>query len=65
MKNMDDLDYVELYAEKLKKDNRLFAQQKKLIESQLKGSSSLFKNAFGKDFKEGARKYLRSVGILR
>ena len=56
MKPKTDLDYVELYAEKLKKDNRLFKQQKKLIESQLKSSSSLFRNMFGTaKLKEKAR----------
>ncbi len=35
MKPKNDLDYVELYAERLKEDNRLFKQQKKLIESRL------------------------------
>jgi len=59
-----DLDYVELYAKKLKKDNSLFKQQKMLIESQLKGSSSLFKNMFGKtDFKKKAREYIRKVSL--
>lgn len=62
MKPKKDLDYVELYAKRLKKDNSLFKQQKKLIESQLKSSSSLFRNMFGKaDFKEKARKYIKSV----
>ena len=47
MRTFTKLDYVEMYANKLKEDNRLFAQQKMLIESQLKGSASLFgKNAF-------------------
>lgn len=60
-----DMDYVELYAKKLREDNKLFEQQKKLIESQMKSSSSLFKNKFGgKNFKENARKYLKSVGII-
>ena len=57
-----DMDYVELYAERLKEDNSLFKQQKKLIESQLRGSSSLFRNMFGQThFKENARKYLKSI----
>ena len=64
MKDMADLDYVRLYAEKLKEDNSLFAQQKKLIEAQLKGSSQLFKKMFGKNFKSGARKYIRAIGLL-
>jgi len=65
-KAMTNLDYVELYAKKLKNDNSLFKQQKILIESQLKGSSSLFRNMFkGKDFKECARKYLKSVGLIK
>ena len=64
MKILTDLDYVKLYAEKLKKDNRLFEQQRKLIESQLKASSSLFKNKFKENFKENARKYLKDIELI-
>ncbi len=42
MKNLTNLDYVEIYAQKLREDNTLFVQQKMLIESQMKSSSSLF-----------------------
>ncbi len=63
---MNNLDYVELYAEKLKKDSGQFNQQKKLIESQLRSSSSLFKKMFaGKDFKLKAREYLKNIGLLK
>ena len=65
MKLKSDLDYVVLYAEKLKRDNRLFVQQKKLIEAQLKGSSELIKKRFRGNFKENVRKYLRAVGLLK
>ena len=62
---MDRMDYVELYAEKLKSDNSLFAQQKKLIESQLHGSSSLFGNMLTEgNFKTNARKYLKGIGLI-
>ncbi len=61
---MDELDYVELYAKKIKADGALFNQQKKLIESQLRGSSSLFKNMFSGDFKSNARKYLKQIGLI-
>jgi len=61
---MNDLEYVEFYAEKLKEDGSLFRQQKILIESQLKSSQSLFKNMFGEDFKTNARKYLKAIGLL-
>lgn len=65
MKIMNDLDYVELYAKKLKEDNQLFKQQKILIESQMHSSASIFKNMFGnKNFKENARKYLRKIGLI-
>ena len=59
----NDLDYVKLYATMLKEDCNLFEQQKKLIESQLHGSSSLFKKMFGKGdtFKINARKYLKDL----
>lgn len=65
MKVLTRLDYVKLYAQKLKQNNNLFKQQKLLIESQMKGSTSLFRNFLGKGhFKEHAREYLRNVGIL-
>jgi hypothetical protein len=65
-KPIKDLDYVELYAEKMKEDNSLFKQQKVLVESQLLGSSSLFKNMFSEgDFKVLAREYLRKVGLIK
>lgn len=59
MKLKTDLDYVEFYANKLKLDNSIFKQQKKLIESQLKSSSDIFRKKFGKNFKINARKYLK------
>ena len=61
MKLKTDKDYVEFYAKKLKEDNSIFKQQKVLIESQLKGSSSLFRKKFGtgEKFKTNARKYLK------
>ena len=66
MANLSDLDYVKLYAENLKKNNSLFKQQKKLIESQLHGSSSLFRKMFGVDntFKTNAKKYLKKVKLI-
>lgn len=64
-KILTDLDYVELYATKLRTDNSLFIQQKDFIESQFKSSVSLFSNRFGKiKFKENARKYLKRVGLI-
>ena len=61
-----DLDYVELFANKLKKDNSLFKQQKMLIESQLHSSAELFRKRFGtgKIFKINARKYLKEIGLI-
>ncbi len=59
-----DLDYVRLFAAKIKEDNSFFEQQKKLIESQLHSSSDLFKNKFGSDFKKNAREYLRNIGLI-
>jgi hypothetical protein len=61
---MKEIDYVELYAKKLREDNSLFMQQKKLIESQLRGSSSLFARMFSDDFKVKARNYLRGIGLI-
>lgn len=61
-----DLDYIDLYAEKLRKDSSFFEQQKMLIESQMLASKSLFKNKFkGENFKEKAREYLKEIGILK
>ena len=62
-----DMDYVILYANKLKKDNSIFKQQKILIESQISSSRSLFRNMFGKgiNFKTKARKYLRNIGLTK
>ena len=59
------MDYIEIYAKRLKEDNSLFKQQKMLIESQLHSSSALFKGMFakGKEFKANARKYLSSIGL--
>lgn len=62
MKPITNLDYVELYA---RENNSLFAQQKKLIESQMLECSSTFKNIFGKNFKTNAKKYLRKVGLIK
>ncbi len=59
-----NLDYVEMYAKKLKTDNRLFSQQKSLIESQMKISQSFFLNSFGENFKVKAREYLRKRGLI-
>jgi len=61
-----DLDYVELYAEKLRKNCSLFKQQKKLIESQLHSSSSLFGDMWGEGeiFKLNARAYLKKIGLI-
>lgn len=61
---LKDLDYVELYAEELKKNNSLFSQQKKLIESQLSASSLLFKNMFTENFKINAREYLKKIRLI-
>ncbi len=60
-----DIDYVTFYAKKLREDNRYFAQQKMLIDSQIQASRSFFQKKFeGKDFKTEARKYLKAIGLL-
>ncbi len=64
MKSMNNLDYVVLYAKKLKENNKLFKQQKQLIEDQLRASQSLFKNSFRGDFKLNARKYLKGIKLI-
>jgi len=60
-----DLDYVEIYAKKLKTDNGLFSQQKNFIESQLKISQSFFLNNFGENFNAKAREYLKKRGLIK
>lgn len=61
-----NLDYIEIYSERLKNDNSLFDQHKRFIESQLKASSSLFKEAFPEtEFKELARRYLKGRLLIR
>lgn len=66
MKPKTRMDYVKIYAEKLKDDNSLFRQQKVLIESQMRSSSQIFRSMFGdgKDFEKKAREYLRKVGMI-
>ena len=61
-----EIDYVKLYAEKLKRDKNLFAQQRMLINSQIIASRELFRNAFGKgeEFKKNARRFLKSTGRI-
>lgn len=64
-----DLDYVEIYAENLKNNNKLFKQQKELIDSQTISGAALTKKRFGskyeKDFKTNARKHLRKIGFMK
>jgi hypothetical protein len=60
-----DLDYVEVYAENLRTNPKLFEQQKMLINNQLESSINFFQNRFkGKDFKTEARKYLKDRGLI-
>lgn len=61
-----DFDYIKIYAINLNKNPKLFAQQKMLIESQLKASRELFKKRFGTKeiFKINARRYLKSIGKI-
>ncbi|MCK5149516.1 hypothetical protein KAJ87_01155 [Candidatus Pacearchaeota archaeon] len=60
-----DLDYIELYAEKLRENPKFFKQQKELIESQLKSSSALTKKRFSKkDFKDKVRIHLKKIKVF-
>lgn len=61
---MKELDYVELYARELRQNHSLFDQQKRLIESQLKSSYSLFAGMFKDNFKDQARIYLKKIGLI-
>jgi hypothetical protein len=60
------MDYVKIYAEKLKKNNLYFRQYKELIDSQIQSSKEIFIKKFGtgKNFKKNAREYLRKVGLI-
>lgn len=62
MKHLTDMNYVELTARRLSKDNSLFADQKRFLESQMLASSSLFKNTFRN--KQEMRKYLFKRGLI-
>lgn len=60
-----DKDYIEFYALELKKNPKLFKQQKTLINNQIQSSRSFFKNLFrGKDFKKEARVYLKARNLI-
>lgn len=61
-----DVDYVVLYAKRLKEDGSLFKKQKILIESQMKSSKEIFKNRFGmgKEFLTNARVYLKRLEMI-
>jgi len=60
-----DLDYVELYAEELKKNPKFFEQQQKLIDGQLIASSELTKKRFSKEnFKAQIRNHLRKIQLI-
>ena len=60
------MDYVELFAQRLKEDKNLCQQQKPVIDSQLHRSWTLFGKRFGKgeEFKAKARAYLKGLGEL-
>lgn len=60
-----DLDYIEVYAEKLRENPEFFKQQKELIDSQLSSSSELAKKRFPKEnFKFQVRAHLKEMGIF-
>ena len=60
-----DLDYIEIYSTELRKNNKLFSQQKTLIDNQIKSSALLFFRMFGvKKFKKNARKYLTERKLI-
>ena len=65
-KPKSDLDYVEFYAEKLKENPKFFIQHRSIINSQIKGSISLFEYlGKGEIFKKNARKYLEGIGKVQ
>ena len=59
-----DLDYIVVYAEKLKENPKFFKQQKELIETQLSSSAALAKQRFSKEnFKTEVRAHLKEIGV--
>ena len=65
-KTRKEMDYVGFYADSMKRDSRIFEQQKRFLESQMSSSASLFKNMLGtKDFERHARLYLARSGVLK
>lgn len=58
------MNYIIYYSEKLKKDASIFEQQKRLIESQLIASKTLYKNMFKKKFKKEARIFLKKKNMI-
>jgi len=63
---LTDLDYVSIYANKLKENPDLFKQHAELIDSQIKASKEIFKKKFGtRNFNENARKYLRAIQLIK
>ena len=65
MKPKTRMDYVELYAKKLRNEPLLFEQQRMLIDSQIIASRELSRNMFGDaDFRKNARACLKKRGIL-
>ncbi len=63
---LTDLEYVEVYANKLLENSILFSQHKKLINSQIIFSRELFEQMFGvgREFKTNARIYLKEIGLI-
>lgn len=64
MKFKKDEDYIIYYSKRLKKDNSLFEQQRKFLNSQIIASRSLFANWKGIEFKKNARRYLRARKLI-
>lgn len=61
-----DMDFVELIAEKLKNDPKIFKNHKDFIEGQMFMSQSFFKRYFKEDnFKEQAREYLKGMRLIQ
>lgn len=64
-KPKSDLDYIEIYAKKLRENPALFKQQKELIESQLSSSSEITKKRFPKEnFKSQVRIHLKKIDLF-
>lgn len=64
---MNKINFVKLFAQRLRENPSFFAQQKTLIDSQIQSSREIFRKRFGtgKKFKKNAREFLKNTGRIK